>query len=102
MTEPNHESVTSVTAASGESVTSTPATTRNENIQITTVIERLENKIAEHDQFILNLAVTKLKNCEEIRSKDRTKESGMYCIDPDGYGIGDDPMYPCVLQYDYR
>ena len=69
----------------------TPATTRN--LEFSMAIKRLEKKMSEQENLILRFGVTTPKNCEEIKLKDSTKESGMYWIDPDGHGIGDDPIY---------
>ena len=33
------------------------------------------------------------RTCHETRLSDLTLSSGMYWIDPDGQGIGDDPIY---------
>ena len=33
-----------------------------------------------------------LRTCHEIRSSDPSLASGMYWIDPDGLGVGDDPI----------
>ena len=33
------------------------------------------------------------RTCRELRSSDPTLTSGMHWIDPDGQGIGDDPIY---------
>lgn len=35
----------------------------------------------------------KYGTCEEIRQADSTLSSGNYWIDPDGLGIGDDPIH---------
>ncbi|XP_046459861.1 neurexin-4-like isoform X2 [Daphnia pulex] len=34
-----------------------------------------------------------LRTCREIRAADPSASSGMYWIDPDGQGVGDDPIY---------
>ena len=33
------------------------------------------------------------RTCRELRSSDPTLTSGMHWIDPDGQGVGDDPIY---------
>ena len=33
------------------------------------------------------------RTCRELRASDPTLTSGMHWIDPDGQGIGDDPIY---------
>ena len=90
LTKPNRESMT---GASEESATLSASTTTNEDVQFAMTIKRLEKKVSEQEKLILQLGVTNPRNCEEIKSKDSTKESGMYWIDPDGHGIGDDPIY---------
>ena len=91
--EPVESDNKSVTTESRESVASFPATTRNENLQFANVIKRLEKKISDQEKLALQLGISKPRNCEEIRLKDSTKESGMYWIEPDGHGIGDDPIH---------
>ena len=34
-----------------------------------------------------------LRTCREIKAADPLANSGMYWIDPDGQGVGDDPIY---------
>ena len=33
------------------------------------------------------------RTCRELRASDPTLTSGMHWIDPDGQGVGDDPIY---------
>ncbi len=33
------------------------------------------------------------RTCREVRATDPSLTSGMYWIDPDGQGVGDDPIY---------
>ena len=33
------------------------------------------------------------RTCQEARAADPSLNSGMYWIDPDGQGVGDDPIY---------
>ena len=33
------------------------------------------------------------RTCRELRASDPTLASGMHWIDPDGQGVGDDPIY---------
>ena len=33
------------------------------------------------------------RTCRELHQADPSLNSGMYWIDPDGYGVGDDPIY---------
>jgi hypothetical protein len=33
------------------------------------------------------------RTCKEARAADPSLSSGMYWIDPDGQGVGDDPIY---------
>ena len=41
----------------------------------------------------LGRSVSFPRTCRELRSADPTLTSGMHWIDPDGQGIGDDPIY---------
>ena len=63
------------------------------------------NAINENDKFLLqNADSTSLSNkasgkssalrtCREARAADPQLGSGMYWIDPDGQGVGDDPIH---------
>ena len=63
------------------------------NPRLGEAVENLEKKLIQQEQLILKLGATYRKNCDEIRTNDPSKESGMYWIDPDGHGIGDAPIH---------
>ncbi len=77
-------------------------------------LEELEIKVQQQEKELMNLShlqkgnvhqsSTKLdsvkegksfilRTCRETRAADPSLTSGMYWIDPDGQGIGDDPIY---------
>ena len=40
-----------------------------------------------------NGQIATLRTCLEMRAANPSFSSGMYWIDPDGQGVGDDPIY---------
>ncbi len=55
-------------------------------------LELLENERETSRQLAWRSASI-LRTCREIRAADPSLSSGMYWIDPDGQGVGDDPIY---------
>ena len=72
-------------------------------------LDVLENKVQQQESLIIAMnnerqmesvstsgATTKFaifRTCREVRAADPTLASGMLWIDPDGQGIGEDPIY---------
>jgi hypothetical protein len=54
-------------------------------------LEELRNERETSRQLAGRSAI--LRTCREIRAADPSAGSGMYWIDPDGQGVGDDPIY---------
>ena len=79
---------------------------RLENI-LTAFTDERSNKIQDnqHSNLLRNVGSKSLSNkasvlmshtlrtCSEARAVDPLLDSGMYWIDPDGQGVGDDPIY---------
>ncbi len=76
-------------------------------------LEELETKVQQQEILLMNLAAhlqkgdepsnktlssgkegksSSLRTCHETRAADPSLTSGMYWIDPDGQGVGDDPI----------
>ena len=77
-------------------------------------MQHLQTKVAEQEEEYRKLQQTSLpsvrnsadligkqvdertaifRTCRELRQADPSLSSGMYWIDPDGQGVGDDPIY---------
>lgn len=50
------------------------------------IVERINDNRNSGKSFVL-------RTCRETRAADPSLGSGMYWIDPDGQGVGDDPIY---------
>ena len=67
------------------------------NLEVT--VTRLEEKIKHQERLLeeyysAEQQATKIhRTCHEARAADLSFDSGMYWIDPDGEGVGDDPNY---------
>ena len=60
------------------------------------LIEELQKKIDLYSAIgerSVGKSVSFPRTCRELRASDPTLTSGMHWIDPDGQGIGDDPIY---------
>jgi hypothetical protein len=68
------------------------------------LLETLERKVEQHDNLLIDLKNEQhqlkaessypiLRTCSHIRATLPSQTSGMYWIDPDGQGIGDEPIY---------
>ena len=68
--------------------------TRLEEIIVSQQNEITSNKLALNDlKSKMGKSVSFPRTCRELRASDPTVTSGMHWIDPDGQGIGDDPIY---------
>jgi hypothetical protein len=56
-------------------------------------VSRLEMRNERETSRQLAVRSAILRTCQEIRAADPSASSGMYWIDPDGQGVGDDPIY---------
>ena len=59
-------------------------------------IEKLQNEreiCSAIGERSMGRSVSFPRTCRELRSSDPTLTSGMHWIDPDGQGVGDDPIY---------
>ena len=82
--------------------------TRLEELEVKVI--RLEEKDLQHELLIKELlkereivsavdersvgrSVSFPRTCRELRASDPTLTSGMHWIDPDGQGVGDDPIF---------
>ena len=74
--------------------------TRLEELELK--VARLEEIIASRKEKDVNYVIREqlveksailARTCREVRAADPSLTSGMYWIDPDGQGIGDDPIY---------
>ena len=45
------------------------------------------------EERLVGRSVSFPRTCRELRSSDPSLTSGMHWIDPDGQGVGDDPIY---------
>ena len=59
------------------------------NINVHSAVQKSENLIGKQ----LNKMNAIFRTCRELREADPFLDSGMYWIDPDGRGVGDDPIY---------
>ena len=80
--------------------------TRLEELEVK--VTRLEEKDLQHELLIKELlkereivsdersvgrSVSFSRTCRELRASDPSLTSGMHWIDPDGQGVGDDPIF---------
>lgn len=61
--------------------------------QLMEKVSDLESKASEEHQIKNSARASLLRTCRESRMADPTLTSGMYWIDPDGVGVGDEPIY---------
>ena len=59
--------------------------------QLSKISEFMASKSAINDQA--GKSVMFPRTCRELRAADPSLSSGMHWIDPDGQGVGDDPIY---------
>ena len=52
-----------------------------------------EKIVSAVDERSVGRSVSFPRTCRELRALDPTLTSGMHWIDPDGQGVGDDPIY---------
>ena len=55
--------------------------------------EFIPNHLTLNDQPKIRKSVSFPRTCRELRAADPSLSSGMHWIDPDGQGVGDDPIY---------
>jgi hypothetical protein len=56
-------------------------------------LARLEIALQRQRTSQLSVKNSLPRTCREARAADPSLSSGMYWIDPDGQGVGDDPIY---------
>jgi hypothetical protein len=56
-------------------------------------LARLEIALQRQTTSQLSVKNSMPRTCKEARAADPSLNSGMYWIDPDGQGVGDDPIY---------
>jgi hypothetical protein len=56
-------------------------------------LARLEIALQRQRTSQLSVKNSMSRTCREARAADPSLNSGMYWIDPDGQGVGDDPIY---------
>ena len=66
--------------------------TRQQEIITLLQNELFSSKLALTEQPNMRKSVSFPRTCRELRAADPTLTSGMHWIDPDGQGIGDDPI----------
>ena len=66
----------------------------------TVLVEQQREWLTSHHGAHSNLAGNQMeqrnaifRTCRELHQADPSLKSGMYWIDPDGHGLGDDPIY---------
>ena len=62
----------------------------------TKLMEQEKQAVQYHDQDTgkqVSQRVAIFRTCKELHQADPSLNSGMYWIDPDGQGVGDDPIY---------
>ena len=65
-----------------------------ENNTITAEKSKLSSDLVQQQSTSMSMGKTAIyRTCRESRSADPSLSSGMYWIDPDGIGMGDDPIY---------
>ena len=55
--------------------------------------ESIPNNLALNFEPSMGKSATFSRMCRELRASDPSLTSGMHWIDPDGQGVGDDPIY---------